>query len=220
MKKDWLSSPQDIRAKVPLLLDRYGLAGWRIHVVIGGPDMIWKTLPLATEDAADARELITGADLLDEEGRAYGFDLACPEKNRDGLYDWVSALIRPTVSKPCADPSSMPVPSWLPWICCRLFLGRLQPEGEGILSSKREGPSIESTCKRAAPRHMNFTKGSLCQKGLQPLAGRKRPLLKVAPCRRQRLFLRSWNDTTVAGDGVFDSAVRGGSAREMQLDTA
>lgn len=37
-KKDWLSSPQDIRAKVPLLLDRYGLAGWRIHVVIGGPD--------------------------------------------------------------------------------------------------------------------------------------------------------------------------------------
>lgn len=88
-KKDWLSSPQDIRAKVPLLLDRYGLAGWRIHVVIGGPDMIWKTLPLATEDAADARELITGADLLDEEGRAYGFDLACPEKNRDGLYDWV-----------------------------------------------------------------------------------------------------------------------------------
>ena len=65
---------------MPLLLDRYGLSGWRIHIVVGGPGMIWKPIPLATADAAEARELIRGAGLLDEEGKPYGFDLACPEK--------------------------------------------------------------------------------------------------------------------------------------------
>ena len=79
-KKDWLDSPAEILAKMPLLLDRYGLSGWRIHIVVGGPGMIWKPIPLATADAAEARELIRGAGLVDEEGKPYGFDLACPEK--------------------------------------------------------------------------------------------------------------------------------------------
>ena len=137
-KKDWLTSPREIGAKVPLLLDRYGLFGWRIHVVIGGPDMIWKRIPLATADAAEARELIRGAGLLDEEGQAYGFDLACPEKNRDGLYDWIvgaypsdciEALCRSVVDAD-ADLASLDL---LP-----AFFGRIQSEGQGFLSFRDE----------------------------------------------------------------------------------
>ena len=180
-KKDWLSSPQDIRAKVPLLLDRYGLAGWRIHVVIGGPDMIWKTLPLATEDAADARELITGADLLDEEGRAYGFDLACPEKNRDGLYDWgvgaypadwIEALCRSVVDAGAVMASLDLLPA---------FLGRLQPEGEGILSFQ-EGRAIHRVhLQKGRPKAYELHEGEPLSEGTSAFSWQEEAAVEGRP---------------------------------------
>ena len=158
-KKDWLSSPLEIGNKVPLLLDRYGLSGWRIHVVIGGPEMIWKTFPLAAEEAEEARELIAGAGLLDEEGRAYGFDLACPEKNRDGLYDWIigayptdciEALCQAVVDAGAVMASLDLLPS---------FLGRLQPAGTGLLSFQEETAIHTVHLQNGRPRAYDLRAG-------------------------------------------------------------
>lgn len=133
-KIDWLSSPEAIRAKVPLLLDRYGLTGWRLHFLLGGPDILWKQITLATKEVGEARTLISRADLLDEAGRPYGFDVGCPEKNQDGLYDWsvgaypadcIDALCSSVVHAGAAISSLDLLPA---------FLGRLQPDGEGCLS--------------------------------------------------------------------------------------
>lgn len=164
-KKDWLSSPQDIKAKLPLLVDRYGLSGWRIHVVVSGPDMIWKTLPLGTDDEAEARELITGADVLDEEGRTYGFDLACLERNRDGLFDWIigaypadciEALCQSVVDAGSVVASLDLLPA---------FLGRLQPEGQGILSFQ-DGTSIHAVhLQKGQPRAYELHEGEALAEG-------------------------------------------------------
>lgn len=192
-KKDWLTSPREIGAKVPLLLDRYGLFGWRIHVVIGGPDMIWKRIPLATADAAEARELIRGAGLLDEEGQAYGFDLACPEKNRDGLYDWIvgaypsdciEALCRSVVDAD-ADLASLDL---LP-----AFLDGSNRRGRASCRSGTKRSSIRCICKTAGPWPMSCKKVRLFQKRLRLLCGRETGTRKAVPCRRRRLWLRSWN---------------------------
>ena len=96
-----------------------------------------EAIPLATADAAEARELIRGAGLLDEEGKPYGFDLACPEKNRDGSMTGSSAPIRPTASRLCAGPSPMAMPSLLPWTCCLLFWAD-PTGGAGLLSFRDE----------------------------------------------------------------------------------
>lgn len=192
-KKDWLDSPAEILAKMPLLLDRYGLSGWRIHIVVGGPGMIWKPIPLATADAAEARELIRGAGLLDEEGKPYGFDLACPEKNRDGLYDWIvgaypadciEALCRSVVDGDAVLASLDLLPA---------FLGGSNRRGRASCRSGMKGSSIRYICKTAGPWPMSCKKVRLFQKGLRLLCGREMGRRKAAPCRRRRPWLRSWN---------------------------
>ena len=167
-KKDWLDSPAEILAKLPLLLDRYGLSGWRIHIVVGGPGMIWKPIPLATADAAEARELIRGAGLLDEEGKPYGFDLACPEKNRDGLYDWIvgaypadciEALCRSVVDGDAVLASLDLLPA---------FFGRIQPEGQGLLSFRDERVLHTVHLQNGRPLAYELQEGAPLSEGASP----------------------------------------------------
>ena len=154
--------------EVQQLLDRYGLFGWRIHVVIGGPDMIWKRIPLATADAAEARELIRGAGLLDEEGQAYGFDLACPEKNRDGLYDWIvgaypsdciEALCRSVVDADAVLASLDLLPA---------FFGRIQSEGQGFLSFRDEKVLHTVHLQNGRPLAYELQEGAPLSEGASP----------------------------------------------------
>lgn len=178
---------------MPLLLDRYGLSGWRIHIVVGGPNMIWKPIPLATADAAEARELIRGAGLLDEDGKPYGFDLACPEKNRDGLYDWIvgaypadciEALCQSVVDADAVLASLDLLPA---------FWDGSNRRGKASYRFGMKGSSIRYICKTAGPWPMSCKKVRLFQKGLHLLCGRKTGRRKAAPCRRRRPLLRSWN---------------------------
>lgn len=185
-KKDWLDSPDEIRIKMPLLLDRYGLSGWRVHVVVAGPALLWKSLSLATEDAEEARGLITGAGLLDEEGRTYLFDAACPEKNPEGLYDWIvgayprdclDALCRSVIDSGAVIASLDLLPS---------FLGRLQPEGEGILSFGEGNEEYRVHLKNGRPWAYDVAERELLAEGSSVLTwkekedGEDRPLMPTA----------------------------------------
>lgn len=85
---DWMGRETAVQACLPGLLRRYGLAGWHLRLLLGGPGVLWKRLSLGTPDRQEADALIAGAGLVSEEGRAYAFEAACPAKGDGGLYDW------------------------------------------------------------------------------------------------------------------------------------
>ena len=85
---DWMGQEGGVQSCLPELLQRYGLAGWRLRVLIGGPSVLWKRLSLGTTDRQEADALIAGAGLVSEEGRPYDFEAACPSKGGDGSGDW------------------------------------------------------------------------------------------------------------------------------------
>ena len=70
---DWMGQEGGVQSCLPELLQRYGLAGWRLRILIGGPSVLWKRLSLGTTDRQEADALIAGAGLVSEEGRPYGF---------------------------------------------------------------------------------------------------------------------------------------------------
>lgn len=130
---DWMGRETAVQACLPGLLRRYGLVGWHLRLLLGGPGVLWKRLSLGTPDRQEADALIAGAGLVSEEGRAYAFEAACPAKGDGGLYDWtVGAYPREGVAaicKACHDAGAV-IRSidLLP-----AFLGRLWPSGTGTL---------------------------------------------------------------------------------------
>lgn len=131
---DWMGQEGGVQSCLPELLQRYGLAGWRLRVLIGGPSVLWKRLSLGTTDRQEADALIAGAGLVSEEGRPYDFEAACPSKGGDGSGDWtVGAYPAECVAAICraAGAAGAVVQSidLLP-----AFLGRLWPTGTGTLA--------------------------------------------------------------------------------------
>lgn len=130
---DWMGQEDAVQSALPDLLQRYGLAGWRLRILIGGPSVLWKRLSLGTPDRQEADALIAGAGLVSEEGRAYDFEAACPAKGDGGLYDWtVGAYPEECVTAICQTCSQAGAViqsiDLLP-----AFLGRLWPWGTGTL---------------------------------------------------------------------------------------
>lgn len=131
---DWMGQEGGVQSCLPELLQRYGLAGWRLRILIGGPSVLWKRLSLGTTERQEADALIAGAGLVSEEGRPYDFEAACPSKGGDGSGDWtVGAYPAECVAAICraAGAAGAVVQSidLLP-----AFLGRLWPTGTGTLA--------------------------------------------------------------------------------------
>lgn len=130
---DWMGQEELVQSCLPDLLQRYGLAGWRLRILVGGPSVLWKRLALGTTDRQEADALIAGAGLVSEEGRPYDFEAACPPPGDDGGCDWtVGAYPAECVAAICraASAAGAVVQSidLLP-----AFLGRLWPSGTGTL---------------------------------------------------------------------------------------
>ena len=131
---DWSGRSEGLTKYLPELLARYGLNGWHLKFLLGGPEVLFKHFSLGTSDAKEADALIADAGLLNEEGEQYRFEAACPVKGDDGLYDW-KVLAYPSncleaLCKACSDAGTAVesielVPS---------FFGRLQPKGDGLLT--------------------------------------------------------------------------------------
>lgn len=85
---DWMGQERTVQTHLPKLLQQYGLTGWRLRILVGGPSVLWKRLSLGTPNRQEADALIDGAGLISEEGRAYDFEAACPAQGDDGLYAW------------------------------------------------------------------------------------------------------------------------------------
>lgn len=131
---DWSSRAESLAKYLPDILARYGLDGWHLHFLLGGPDVVWKRLPLGTPDAREADALVAETGLLNEDGENYDFEASCPVKDGNDLYQWtISAYPSDAIAalcKVCTDAGAVVesielIPS---------FFGRLQPKGDGLLT--------------------------------------------------------------------------------------
>ena len=136
---DWMGRETAVQACLPGLLRRYGLAGWHLRLLLGGPGVLWKRLSLGTPDRQEAAALIAGAGLVSEEGRAYAFEAACPAKSDGGLYDWTVGAIPRKVSPLSVRPAMMPGLSSGPSICCPLSWDAFGLPVRGRWSSRKCG---------------------------------------------------------------------------------
>ena len=130
---DWMGQERTVQTHLPKLLQQYGLTGWRLRILVGGPSVLWTRPSLGTPDRQEADALIDGAGLVSEEGRAYDFEAACPAQGDDGLYAWtVGAYPADCITAICQAASAVGaivqsidlVPA---------FFGRLWPAGAGTL---------------------------------------------------------------------------------------
>lgn len=155
---DWMGQERTVQTHLPKLLQQYGLTGWRLRILVGGPSVLWKRLSLGTPDRQEADALIDGAGLVSEEGRAYDFEAACPAQGDDGLYAWtVGAYPADCITAICQAASAVGaivqsidlVPA---------FFGRLWPAGAGTLVFRKPqtAGSTGSAYATACPWPMTY----------------------------------------------------------------
>ena len=152
---DWMGQEGGVQSCLPELLQRYGLAGWRLRVLIGGPSVLWKRLSLGTTDRQDwsvkKGGLMTSRRLV-------------RRKAVTGAVTGRLAPIRPNVSPLSAGLPALPEPSSSPSTCCPLFLAAFgQPvRGPWPFRKPPMASSTASACATACPWPMTYRR--LCRR--------------------------------------------------------